>query len=475
MKIKFNGAAREVTGSCHLITLDSGYKILLDCGLFQGMGKDGWKMNNHFGFNPKDVDVMILSHAHIDHSGRLPKLVKDGFEGKIYSTHATRSLCNIMLLDSAKIQERDVEWYNEKLLKKKKKKKNRSKLKDQKLREPLYVTEDVTPALNKFIGCPYDTWIRINDEVEFTFRDAGHILGSANVTLKVKENGKVRKIGFTGDIGRPDRPIIKDPVRMPKVDILLTESTYGDRLHESDPEQADQLLKIIKHTCIDKKGKLIIPAFSVERTQEIVYMLDKMESAGKLPKIPIYVDSPLAVNATMVFASHPECYDKEIHEYLLLDDNPFGFNDLHYNKSVEGSKRLNAATNPMIIISAAGMMNAGRIKHHLYNNVENWRTTFLLVGYCSPQTPCAALKSGVSEMKIFGDIKEVKAEVMTMDSFSGHGDKNEMIDFLKNQNGAKRTFIVHGEYGSQKAFKKALKKKGFENIYIPMMGEEVEV
>ncbi len=474
MKIKFNGAAREVTGSCHLITLDSGYKILLDCGLFQGMGEDGWKLNNKFGFNPADVDVVILSHAHIDHSGRLPKLVKDGFSGRIYSTHATRSLCNILLMDSAKIQERDVEWYNKKLLKKKKKKKN--KYKNEKMREPLYVSEDVTPALSKFVGCPYDTWIRINDEVEFTLRDAGHILGSSNVTLRITENGKETILGFTGDIGRPDRPIIKDPVQMPKVDVLLTESTYGDRLHESDPEQSEQLLSIIRHTCIDKKGKLIIPAFSVERTQEIVYMLDKMATSGDLSdKIPVYVDSPLAVNATMVFASHPECYDREIHEYLLLDDNPFGFNSLHYNKSVEGSKRLNGIDKPMIIISAAGMMNAGRVKHHLYNNVEDERTTFLLVGYCSPQTPCAALKSGISEMKIFGDIKEVNAEVLSMDSFSGHGDRDEMLDFLKNQKDAKRTFVVHGEYDSQKAFKDSLENLGFKNVYIPMLGEEVEI
>ena len=474
MKIKFNGAAREVTGSCHLITLDSGFQILLDCGLFQGMGKEGWELNNRLGFDPGQVDVVILSHAHIDHSGRLPKLVKDGFEGKIYSTHATRSLCNIMLMDSAKIQERDVQWYNEKVLAKKKKQKG--KYKDLKIREPLYVSEDVAPVMTKFVGCPYDSWIRINDEVEFQFRDAGHILGSANVTLKIKENGEEKLIGFTGDIGRPNRPIIKDPVPLPEVDYLITESTYGDRLHESDPEQTKKLLEVIKHTCIDKRGKLIIPAFSVERTQEIIYMLDKMDTAGLYPdKIPVYVDSPLAVNATMVFASHPECYDREIHEYLLLDDNPFGFNSLHYNKSVKGSKMLNEINKPMIIISAAGMMNAGRVKHHLYNNVENPRTTFLLVGYCSPETPCAALKMGVDEMRIFGDVKEVKAEVISMDSFSGHGDRDEMLEFLKNQKNAKRTFIVHGEYESQKAFKKSLQNIGFGDIYIPMMKEEVEL
>ncbi len=473
MKIKFNGAAREVTGSCHLVTLDSGFKVLLDCGLFQGMGKKEWELNSHLGFDPKDVDAVVLSHAHIDHSGRLPLLVKEGYEGKIYCTHATRSLCNIMLMDSAKIQERDVEWYNEKLLKKKNK---TSKDKDKKPREPLYITEDVSPTFNKMVGCPYDTWININDEVEFIFKDSGHILGSASVTLRIKENGEEKILGFTGDIGRPDRPIIKDPVPMQKLDYLITESTYGDRLHEAEPQQAEQLLEIIKHTCIDKKGKLIIPAFSVERTQEIVYMLDKMETAGILSdKIPIYVDSPLAVNATMVFASHPECYDKEIHEYLLLDDNPFGFNSLHYNKSVEGSKRLNGMKKPMIIISASGMMNAGRVKHHLYNNVEDASTTFLLVGYCSRETPCAALKSGASEIKIFGEIKKVNAEVISMDSFSGHGDRDEMLDFLSNQTEVKKTFIVHGEYSSQKAFKKSLEDKGFGEVYIPMMGEEVEI
>ncbi|HHB51906.1 MAG TPA: MBL fold metallo-hydrolase, partial [Saprospiraceae bacterium] len=332
------------------------------------------------------------------------------------------------------------------------------------------------PVMTKFVGCPYDSWIRINNDIKFIFKDAGHILGSANVTLSIMENGEEKLLGCTGDIGRPNRPIIKDPVQMPEVDYLITESTYGDRLHESDPQQEKELLEIIEHTCINKRGKLIIPAFSVERTQEIIYMLDKMQTAGIYPeKIPVYVDSPLAVNATMIFASHPECYDKEIHEYLLLDDNPFGFKSLHYNKSVEGSKRLNTLQKPMIIISAAGMMNAGRVKHHLYNNVEDPRTTFLLVGYCSPQTPWAALKMGGEEMKIFGDIKEVNAEVISMDSFSGHGDRDEMLTFLENQKNAKKTFIVHGEYESQKAFKKSLENIGFKDVYIPMMKEEVKI
>lgn len=475
MKIKFNGAARMVTGSCHLVTLDSGYKILLDCGLFQGMGQRDWELNQKFDFNPSEVDVVVLSHAHIDHSGRLPKLVRDGFGGQIFSTHATRSLCNIMLLDSAKIQERDVEFYNKNTLEKKKK--DKSKYKDLKPREPLYTTEDVPPVMSQFVGCPYDSWVTINENLEVLFKDAGHILGSASVTLKIKEGGKETLLGFTGDIGRPNRPIIKDPEPMINVDYLITESTYGNRVHESDPEQAEHLLKVIKHTCIEKRGKLIIPAFSVERTQEILYMLDKMSNSGELPeRIPIYVDSPLAINATMVFAAHPECFDSEIHEYLLLDDNPFGFNNLHYVKTVDGSKELNDIKKPMVIISASGMMNAGRVKHHLFNNIEDKNATFLLISYCGAQTPCAILKSGAEEIKLFGERKKIRAEILTMDSFSGHGDKNEMLSFIINQkDSAKRTFIVHGDYEVQEDFKNLLEKQGFKNIYIPDLNEEVTI
>ena len=475
MKIKFNGAARMVTGSCHLVTLDNGFKILLDCGLFQGMGKKDDELNRIFEFDPSEVDVVVLSHAHIDHSGRLPKLVKDGYDGKIFSPHATRSLCNIMLMDSAKIQERDTQWYNEKIIEKKKKKK-KNKDKELKFLEPLYTSEDIPPVMKKFVGCPYEKWVQISNDIQVLFRDSGHILGSASVTLKINENGKETILGFTGDIGRPHRPIIKDPVQMIPADILITESTYGNRLHETDPEQAEKLLAVIKHTCLDKRGKLIIPAFSVERTQEIIYMLDKMDTSGKLPeKIPVYVDSPLAINATMVFASHPECFDREIHEYLLLDDNPFGFNNLHYVKTVEGSKRLNEIKKPMVIISAAGMMNAGRVRHHLFNNIDDGRNTFLLISYCGANTPCAMLKSGIEEIKLFGEKKKVRAEIVQMDSFSGHGDKNEMLDYLSNQKSAKHIFIVHGEYDVQQDFKSTLEKTGFSNIIIPEFGEEVDV
>jgi metallo-beta-lactamase family protein len=465
MKIKFCGAAQFVTGSAHLIELDNGFKILLDCGLFQGKGAHIWEWNNSWNFTPAEIDCMVLSHAHIDHCGRIPKLVKDGYDGPIHATHATRSLCAVMLLDSAKIQEMDVMWHNEKILKKRKKKTHA-------VREPLYTTEDVGLAMIRFEGHPYERWEQIHPDVQVLFRDAGHILGSASVTLKIMENGKETVIGFTGDIGRPYRPILRDPLPMPPVDYLICESTYGDRVHESEPEQSTQFLEVIRHTCVEKKGKLIIPAFSLGRTQELVYMLDKMENAGLLPRIKVYVDSPLAINVTHIFGLHPECFDSEINEYLLTDENPFGFNNLIYVKDVEGSKALNHSEEACIIISAAGMMNAGRVRHHLYNNIENPKNTFLMVGYCSPETPGGVLRAGATTINIFDEEKVVRADVVIMDSFSAHGDKKEMYEFILNQKPTlKRMFLVHGELETQTNFKYFLQSRGFETIDIPKPGE----
>lgn len=468
MKVQFCGAAHEVTGSSHLITLEDGYRILLDCGLFQGKGKGVWEKNNNWFFDPNTVDVMILSHAHIDHSGRTPQLVKAGFSGNIFCTHATRSLCSIMLLDSAKIQERDVSWYNKKLAKKKRKK-------GKHIRTPLYTSEDVHPAMDAFIGCPYDRWIYVNDRIEVQFRDAGHILGSASVTLKIKDGDTERMIGFTGDIGRPDRPILRDPKPMPEVDYLICESTYGDKDHESKPEQSEKLKEIIEKICVKNKGKLIIPAFSVGRTQEIIYMMDKMETAGLLPKVKVYVDSPLAVNATMVFGSHPECYDDTLYEYLLIDEDPFGFNSLSYVKSVGMSKELNRNDEACVIVSSAGMMNAGRVKHHLYHNIEDPKNGFLIVGYCSPGTPGGILRDGATAIKVFGEMKMVNADIQVMDSFSAHGDRHEMYDFIKNQTKLKGLFLVHGDEDTQQEFKVFLSDKSFENIQIPTLGQTIEL
>ncbi len=468
MEVKFGGAARMVTGSSHLLILKDGYKILLDCGLAQGKGKHIWDLNTQWHYDPKEVDCMILSHAHIDHSGRIPQLVKDGYKGDIHATHATRSLCSIMLLDSAKIQERDVEWYNQKLRKKRKKK-------NQDFRVPLYKPEDVPPAMDSFVGHGYNHWFQIRKGVEVLFRDQGHILGSASVTLRIKEGNKTTTFGFTGDIGRPDRPILRDPVKMPEVDYLICESTYGNRIHETSPEQSESFLQVIKEACVEKKGKLIIPAFSIGRTQEIVYMLDKLETAGMLPRIPVYVDSPLAVNATNIYGTHPECYDDNLHEYMLEDPNPFGFNSLTYVRGVNESKQLNTMKKAAVIISSSGMMNAGRIKHHLYNNIEDPNNTFLIVGYCSPDTPGGMLKEGVTELKIFGEIKQVKATIKTMDSFSAHADKVEMVEFLSNQKKLKKIYLVHGEYEPQLSFKDYLEESGFNEVIIPELGDTFHV
>ena len=468
MQVKFCGAAQFVTGSSHLITLDDGYKILLDCGLFQGKGRHIWDLNNTWHFDPAEIDCLILSHAHIDHTGRVPKLVQDGFNGDIHCTHATRSLCSIMLLDSAKIQERDVEWHNKRLLRKR-----RRDLR--KLRTPLYTSEIITPTLDLYVGYNYNRWHHINDRVSVMFRDAGHILGSSSVSLKIKEDGKERIIGFTGDIGRPNRPILRNPRQMPEVEYLICESTYGDKDHQLPPEQSEEFLEILIETCVEKRGKLIVPAFSVGRTQEIVYMLDKLETAGLLPKIPVYVDSPLAVNATMIFGQHPECFDNELNEYLLIDDNPFGFNDLNYIRDVADSKALNNSSEPCIIISSSGMMNAGRVKHHLFNNIENKKNTFLIVGYCSPDTPGGMLKNGIESIKLFGEHKMVKADIRVMDSFSAHGDRNEMYDFIENQKSVKKIFLVHGELDRQEKFRTFLNEKGFGDIEIPAEGDVFEL
>lgn len=424
--------------------------------------------NEHWLFDPKDIDCLVLSHAHIDHTGRIPKLVKDGFSGPIYSTHATRSLTTIMLLDSALIQERDAAYHNE----------HRYQFhheRDRQEKTPLYNSEDVKRAMEKFAGFGYEQPFQVHPDVEVMFRDAGHILGSASVTLNIRQkDGSVVRLGFSGDVGRPNRPILRDPLPMLELDYLLCESTYGDSEHKAEPEETERFLQIIRRTCLEKKGKLIIPAFSIGRTQEIVYILDKLENAGKLPRVPVYVDSPLAVNATMIFGSHPECYDEDMSTYILKDENPFGFNSLTYIKEVEQSKRLNTSTEPCIIISSSGMANAGRVKHHLFNNIGNPKNTVLIVGYCSPQTPGGQLREGAPELNLFGERKPVRCEVEVMDSFSAHGDRKEIAQFIANQKGrVKKIFLVHGEYEKQVSFRTYLEKLGFHDIGIPKLGEEV--
>lgn len=463
MKIKFCGAAGTVTGSSHLVTLPNGKKILLDCGLYQGNEEAYQNFNYNWSFDPAEIDLLVLSHSHIDHCGRIPKLVADGFKGDIVCTHATRNLAGIMLLDSAFIQEKDVQYINE-----------RRKRKNLPTVAALYTVNDAKKSLDHFVGISYNKWHKLVDDVEVIFKDAGHILGSASVTLKIKEkNGKDTYLGFSGDIGRPERPILRDPQAMPQLDYLIMESTYGNKQHQSLPNDKIDLLQVIRHTCIEKKGKLIIPAFSVGRTQEIVYMLDQLENEDFLPEIPVFVDSPLAIDATDIFLMHPECYDKDLTEYLSTDPNPFGFKRLKYVRKVQDSKKINSIKGPCIIISASGMMTAGRVKHHLNNHIENPNNTILVVGYCGEGTLGRRIRDGEKEVRIFGNTKKVKAEVVIMDSFSAHGDNDEMLEFIDNQDRKKLKciYLVHGDEDRQIPFKENIKNRGFQKVVIPKLDE----
>lgn len=465
MKVKFCGAAGVVTGSSHLLELKSGYKILLDCGLYQGRDEDFSKFNEEWLYDPSEIDCMILSHAHIDHGGRIPKLVKDGYEGDIICTSATRDLSAIMLIDSGFIHEQEAAF-------------NRKKKIKGAPTEPLYTVEDARDSMTQFIGISYNRWFKINDEVSVLFKDAGHILGSASVTLKIKDDEyHDTYFGFSGDIGRPDRPILKDPQAMPELDYLICESTYGGREHSGQPQDEQALLDVIKNTCVEKKGKLIIPAFSVGRTQEIVYMLDKLETAGKLPNIKVYVDSPLAINATEIFVMHPECYDKELTRFMSIDPTPFGFKNLHTTRSAEESKKLNDLDEPCIIISASGMMQAGRIKHHLLNNIDDDKNTILVVGFCSPGTLGAYIRTKPEKVKIYGTEKEVKADIQIMDSFSAHADQSEILEFLNklNKKKLKKIFLVHGDPKRQELLKEAILEDNFKDVFIPKLGETVKL
>lgn len=458
MKIKFCGAAQTVTGSCHLLTLNDGAKILLDCGLYQGSEDDMEHFNKEWMFHPTEIDVLILSHAHIDHCGRIPKLVKDGFKGKIFCTHATRDLAVIMLMDSAHIQEKDAEYESRKTDKKVK---------------PLYTSQDVRNALPLFVGIGYNKFFKVHPGVEVKFNDAGHILGSATVSLKIRMDEYHEKIfGFTGDIGRPNRPILKDPEHMPHCDYLICESTYGGERHPDMETSDNDFLRIILQTCVENKGKLIIPAFSVGRTQELVFKLDRFYSENKLPKIKVFVDSPLAVNATEIFKMHPECLDEEIHEYMRKNEDPFGFNTLTYVSEVEQSKRINDLKEPAIIISASGMAQAGRIKHHIFNNIEDSKNTILIVGYCAVGTLGEQLVKRPTEVKIFGKLLQVRANIEIMSSMSAHADHDEILDFLSNQDQSrlKKIFLVHGELKRQERLQQGLLAAGFKNIEIPDLG-----
>ncbi|MDB4924167.1 MBL fold metallo-hydrolase RNA specificity domain-containing protein [Mucilaginibacter sp.] len=464
MDITFHGAARNVTGSKHLLRLQDGTGILLDCGMFQGLGENTGNMNGHFGFNPQKLNYMILSHAHIDHCGLIPRLVAEGFNGPIFCTSATMDLTRILLLDSARIQMNDVEYSN----------KHRAK-NGLPLLEPLYNEDQAMEALRLFKIVEYHEEYAITPNVKFHFSDAGHLLGSCAVHLVVQENGKETRITFSGDVGQYGDLLLKNPQRFPQVDYILLESTYGDSLHKELEPIEDALLEVIKQTCLIKKGKVIIPAFSVGRTQELLYALNSLELKGVLPELPYYVDSPLSDKATQILKDHPEVYNRDVKAVLAIDADPFAFKGLRFIQSTEESIALNDDPRPCVIISSSGMAEAGRVKHHIKNNINNEKTTILIVGYCEPNSLGGRLLHGDDEVWIFGEKYEVKAEVRSIKSMSAHGDYEDLLHFLNCQDPkkVKKIFLVHGEYEVQQHFANTLNQHGFANVEIPFQHQKI--
>ncbi len=464
MKIAFHGAAKTVTGSKHLISLSSGKKILLDCGMFQGHGKDTEVLNRTWGFDPKEVNYLILSHAHIDHSGLIPRLVKDGFQGRIIATPATIDLARILLLNSAEIQVSDVQYLN-----KVRAKEGKAPI------QPLYNVDDARRSLEYFDALDYNTPQKIDEDIELEFFNVGHIVGSSTVYLTLKENGSYTRIAFSGDVGRYGDPILKSPQRFPQADFMIIESTYGNKLHDEVDTYASELRRHIQETCMRKGGKLIIPSFSVGRTQELLFGLNELEVNGLLPPVKYYVDSPLSIEATEIVKRHTECFNKAVQRLMKTDSDPFSFKGLHYVKDVEESKSLNGKHEPCVIISASGMAEAGRVKHHIANNISDKRNTILMVGYCEPQSLGARLKAKPEEITIFGERHKVRADIEEINSMSAHADYDDLCQYLgcQDPDQIQRLFIVHGEPEVQEEFRKRLMKKGFQDVHIPEIHEEV--
>lgn len=466
MNITFHGAAQTVTGSKHLLQLKNGKKVLLDCGLFQGMGDKTLELNQHFGFDAAELNAVILSHAHIDHTGLLPKLVKEGFTGKIYCTPATADLAEVLLLDSAFIQESDVTFVNK-----------RRAAQGLPYIQPLYSVADANKVFPHFVEVPYNEVCHLDEHISFHYTDTGHILGSAAIHLLVREEGKETRITFSGDVGRYRDVILRSPETFPQADYILIESTYGNSLHEDYEGTEDALLKYITETCIENKGRLIIPAFSVGRTQEILYALNKLETQGRLPDLPYFVDSPLSVKTTEIVKKHSELYNKSVVDLMKNDKDPFNFKGLKFISEAADSKALNKRKEPMVIISASGMAEAGRVKHHIANSISDPRNMILMVGFCEYNSLGARLMRGEKEVKIFREEYEVKAAVASIRSMSAHGDYDDLCQFLACQNPAavKKLFIVHGEYEVQLEFQRRMEKKGFKHVIVPAMHEKVKL
>lgn len=466
MKLSFHGAARNVTGSKHLLSLDNRTRILLDCGMFQGMGLKTDELNSEFGFNPSEISFLLLSHAHIDHSGLIPKLVKEGFRGKICCTPATKDLTEILLYDSAEIQTYEIDIINK-----------RRSGKNLPPYEPLYTSEDVTETMKYFETVEFDEIFDLTNKIKVLFTNTGHLIGSAAIHLTIKENRKETKISYSGDVGRYRSILLQPPAEFPQADYLILESTYGDRQHEMVFNNVDPLLQWIKKTCMEKKGKLIIPAFSVGRTQEVLYALNQLDLENRLPEINFFVDSPLSLKATSVIKKYTGHFNERLQAVLKIDEDPFAFSKLKYIETVEDSKQLVNYDEPCVIISASGTADAGRVRHHIFNCIGNDNHTILLVGYCGEESLGGQLLQGVKEVELMGDPCNVIAEVGAMRSMSAHGDMDDLCQYISCQDPEKlkKVFLVHGEYEVQKKFVGRLERKGINKVEIPFRHQVYEL
>ncbi|HOP63536.1 MAG TPA: MBL fold metallo-hydrolase [Spirochaetota bacterium] len=463
MKIEFVGGARTVTGSSYIIK-DQDFTIMVDCGMFQGKQELVQRNQLQLIYDPPKIDCLLLTHAHIDHSGLIPKLVKGGFYGNIYTTKSTTDLCKVMLPDSAHIQENDIKWVN-----KRNKKLGRPQV------EPLYTLEDADNSIDNFVPVNYGEIIQIHPRVEVRFRDAGHILGSSFIEMWVAEKGKKTKIVFSGDIGTKDQSIIRDPELLEDADIILIESTYGNRLHKSKEDTYTEFKEILLDS-INKKGNIIIPAFAIERTQEIIYELNKLFSNGEIPRVPVYIDSPLAISATEIFRQNPQCFDEDTLKILNSGDNPLDFPNLKFTKTSEESKLLSKEKGGAIIISASGMCTAGRIKYHLQNNLYRSESSVIFVGYQAEGTLGRRIIDGAKQVKIYGEDIAVNAKVHTLGGFSAHADMNGLLEWLRpNKNPNTKVFVVHGEEESSEHFAKVISKELGLSSYVPHWGEIVDL
>lgn len=463
MEIEFVGAAQSVTGSKHVVRTNHG-TILLDCGLFQGRRRESLEKNRSLGVDPQEIDAVILSHAHIDHSGALPLLIKRGYGGPVYATPATRDLCAVMLTDAALIQEADARYIN-KLI-------ERDAV-DMDRVDPLYEAKDVPRVLDQMISLPYHRRHEVMPGVHVTFLDAGHVLGSAITVLDVEDGAETKRVVFTGDLGRRNLPILRDPEVPTGAHVLITESTYGDRTHKSIERMEDELALVLRRT-FDRGGKVIIPSFALERAQEVIFAIKRLRYQGRIPEMPVYVDSPLTVKVTDVFRLHPECYDAETRAWIQSADSPFDFEDLHYVSDKEDSKEIDGSSEPAVIISASGMCEAGRVLHHLKATIESPKNAVVIVGFQAQHTLGRRIVERRPRVRIFGVERELRAEVVTLDGFSAHADQRDLVEFaqaVRDRGSLGQVVLVHGEPAAQRALSAALAANHFASVHAPHPGE----